>query len=163
MCHQDRCRVIRAVIAAGIATAALTVAGPSSPMAAEPIATLRGGVISDTLAAPRMPAVENRDLKRARNYPEQPPIIPHSIRDYQVDVNANKCMTCHSRKAVERSQAPMISVTHFMDRDGQVLGVVSPRRYFCKQCHVIQVQARPLIENTFKDVDAVVQDIKKGE
>lgn len=163
MRHQDRCRVIRAVIAAGIAIAVLTVVGPSSSMAAEPIATLRGGPIPDAPTPPRMPAVENRDLKRVRSYPEQPPIIPHSIRDYQVDVNANKCMTCHSRTAVERSQAPMISVTHFMDRDGQVLGVVSPRRYFCNQCHVTQVQVRPLIENTFKDVDAVVHDIKKGE
>jgi hypothetical protein len=36
------------------------------------------------------------------------------------------------------SQAPMASVAHFMDRDGNFLAVVSPRRHLCDQCHVVQ-------------------------
>jgi cytochrome c-type protein NapB len=32
----------------------------------------------------------------------------------------------------------MVSITHFMDRDGQFLASVSPRRFFCTECHVPQ-------------------------
>jgi cytochrome c-type protein NapB len=103
-------------------------------------------------------------LRQGRSYPEQPPVIPHSIRGYQIDLNSNKCLLCHSRKAAELSQAPMVSVTHFMDRDGQVLASVSPRRFFCTQCHVTQLRVRPLTGNTFIDVDSLITGVgkKKG-
>ena len=39
-----------------------------------------------------------------------------------------------------------------MDRDGQMLADVSPRRYFCTACHVPQADAQPLVDNTFKDM-----------
>lgn len=107
---------------------------------------------------PRMPQVENTDIKRARNYPMQPPTIPHKIDGYQVDLNSNKCLSCHSRRRTEESQAPMVSVTHYMDRDGNFLAEVSPRRYFCNQCHVPQTNARPLVENTFRDVDEILRN-----
>ena len=137
---------------------------PSTAIAEDPIATLRNWVINEEPMPPRMPKVSNSDLRQGRNYPEQPPIIPHSIRGYQIDLNSNKCLTCHSRKATELSQAPMVSVTHFMDRDGQVLASVSPRRFFCTQCHVTQLRVRPLIGNTFIDVDSLITGVgkKKG-
>lgn len=91
------------------------------------------------------------DVRRMRNYPEQPPIIPHSIDGYQLTVNTNRCLSCHKREFTEGSGAPMISITHFMDRDGQVLADVTPRRYFCTQCHVQQTDARPLVPNRFED------------
>ena len=84
------------------------------------------------------------DVRLRRNYPDQPPIIPHAIEGYALDLNANKCMSCHARKFTEQSQAPMISVTHFQDRDGNTLGALSPRRYVCLACHVPQTEARPL-------------------
>ena len=43
----------------------------------------------------------------------------------------------------------MVSVTHYMDRDGNFLADVSPRRYFCEQCHVVQTDANPLLANEF--------------
>ncbi len=138
------------------------VLGAGQAFSQDRTATLRGADIATEPAAPSMPRVENKDLKRARNYPEQPPTIPHKIRGYQVDLNTNRCLTCHSRAAVEQSQGPMVSVTHFMDRDGQVRAAVSPRRYFCLQCHVPQTDARPLVGNTFKDVDAVITGRKGG-
>jgi nitrate reductase (cytochrome), electron transfer subunit len=95
------------------------------------------------------------DKRRMRNYPEQPPVIPHSIDGYQLTLNTNSCLSCHKREYTESSGAPMISVTHFMDRDGQVLSDVTPRRYFCTQCHVQQTDAHPLVNNTFQDVTAV--------
>lgn len=92
------------------------------------------------------------DVRRMRNYPEQPPVIPHSIDGYELSINANRCMSCHQRQFTEGSGAPMISITHFMDREGQVLSDVTPRRYFCLQCHVIQTDAQPLVPNTFRDM-----------
>lgn len=125
--------------------------------AGDNIDALRGDVgLTTEPAAPRMAEVENQDLRRARNYPMQPPTIPHKIDNYQVDLNTNKCLSCHSRRRTEESQAPMVSVTHYMDRDGNFLAEVSPRRYFCEQCHVVQTDARPLVENTFQDVDELL-------
>jgi cytochrome c-type protein NapB len=105
--------------------------------------------------AGRAPA--RRHHRRERNYPEQPPTIPHSIRGYLVDINANKCLTCHSRASSARTQAPMISITHYMDRDGQALAAVAPRRYFCTQCHVPQKEVQPLVGNTFETIDQILQ------
>ena len=76
-------------------------------------------------------AADHGRRRRRRNYPDQPPLIPHSIEGYALDLNANKCLSCHSSKFTEQSQAPMISVTHYQDRDGNFLGGVAPRRYAC--------------------------------
>jgi cytochrome c-type protein NapB len=133
------------------------VAAAGAALAQGAIATMRQGTPLDANApvAP-IPAVVNADIRQVRNYPEQPPLIPHHIDNYQIDLNANKCLSCHSRTAVAVSQAPMVSVTHFMNREGQVLAAVTPRRYFCTQCHVTQTEARPIVDNTFIDVDAVL-------
>ncbi|RCU51687.1 nitrate reductase cytochrome c-type subunit [Corallincola luteus] len=123
------------------------------------VATLRGSTeLTEQGKPPMMAPVVNEDVKLQRAYPMQPPIIPHKIDGYQVDLNSNKCLSCHSRKRTAESQAPMVSVTHFMDRDGNFLADVSPRRYFCQQCHVTQDKVKPLIENEFKDVDLVLKE-----
>ena len=123
---------------------------------AEPLATLRGAEINEEPQAPALGEPINSDLRQGRNYPEQPPVIPHKVRNYQVDLNTNKCMTCHSRTKIEESQAPMVGVTHFVDREGQVRAFFSPRRFFCDQCHVTQHEVRPLTGNTFVDVDKLI-------
>jgi nitrate reductase (cytochrome), electron transfer subunit len=105
--------------------------------------------------APPLDRPVTDDVRRKRNYPEQPPVIPHSIDGYQLTLNTNRCMSCHKREFTEGSGAPMISVTHFMDRDGQVLSDISPRRYFCTTCHVQQTDARPLVPNLFQDANDV--------
>ena len=129
---------------------------------AEPqVATLRGDMNLDQEGhSPRMAPQENEDLKRHRDYPMLAPTIPHKIEGYKIDLNSNKCMSCHARRNVEDSQAPMVSVTHFMDRDGQFLADVSPRRYFCNQCHVPQLEVAPLVGNEFKDVETVIKTMK---
>lgn len=125
---------------------------------AEGIATLRGSAaLNEEGKAPAMTKVQNEDIKRKRDYPMQPPTIPHKIDNYQVDLNSNKCLSCHSRDRAEEAQAPMISVTHYMNRDGNFLADVSPRRYFCGQCHVTQQDTKPLIENEFKDVKELIK------
>lgn len=119
--------------------------------------------INEEATAEPIADVVNSDVRQVRNYPDQPPIIPHKTDNYQIDLDANKCLTCHSRTAVEVSQAPMISVTHFMDREGQTLATVSPRRYFCTQCHITQTDAKPLVANTFVDVDAVLDYVRSQQ
>ncbi|MGL5947859.1 MAG: nitrate reductase cytochrome c-type subunit [Aeromonas sp.] len=90
-----------------------------------------------------------------RDFVHQPPLVPHDVRGYQVDKNVNKCLSCHSFKNATRMKATKISPTHFMTRDGQVLGDVSPLRYFCLQCHVPQADTKPLVGSQFKPVDAL--------
>lgn len=150
----------RACLTIGTIALAVFAGFVSTSQAEEPIATLRGLPLDQEPKAPEIPKQSKTELRQVRNYPEQPPIIPHSIRNYDIDLNNNRCMNCHSRKAIERSQAVMISVTHYMDRDGQVLSTLAPRRYFCTQCHVTQLETAPLVDNIFKDADSLDQ---KGE
>ena len=100
--------------------------------------------------------VDNRDMRRERAYPMQPPTIPHAIDGYQLDRNVNKCMDCHARSRAEEFQAVPVSVTHYMDRDENFLAAISPRRYFCTACHVVQHDAKPLVPNEFVDVDTLI-------
>lgn len=88
-------------------------------------------------------------------YVYQPPLIPHKIRGYELSTNANKCLSCHSFKKSVESGATKISVTHYATREGQVLSDVSPRRYFCLQCHVTQSEAGVLVENDFQKVHSL--------
>ena len=104
----------------------------------------------ETKPAP-LPKPVNDDQRRARSYPAQPPVIPHQIDNYQVDLRFNKCMDCHGRSRTQESGAPMVSVTHYMDRDNNMRNEISPRRYFCTQCHVAQSDAKVTVKNTFVD------------
>jgi cytochrome c-type protein NapB len=121
-------------------------------LAAEPPRLVGPTPFAKAPAAPPFAKPITDDVRRMRAYPEQPPVIPHAIQGYQLTLTANRCLSCHRRQFVEGSGAPMISVTHFMDRDGQMLADVSPRRYFCLQCHVSQTDAKPLVDNTFVDM-----------
>jgi len=126
---------------------------------ADEIATLRNGTPIDSEADPgAIPQVYDGDIKTKRNYPMQPPLIPHATRDYDVNLQVNKCMACHARRRTEESQAPMISVTHYMDREGNFLAEISPRRYFCNQCHVNQTITRDVPENDFQDMDELIEE-----
>jgi nitrate reductase (cytochrome), electron transfer subunit len=132
-----------------------------------PIATnldaMRRGVPIDQESTPlAMARVDNSDIRRERAYPMQPPTIPHSIDNYEVDKNYNRCLMCHTRSNAAKFQAPAISVTHYLDRGGHVLAQIAPRRYFCIQCHVVQTDAKPLVANTFKDEQSVIDATTKN-
>ena len=114
------------------------------------------------VAAPPFFAEVTDDVRRGRNYPDQPPVIPHSIRDYEINLNVNECLTCHSRPFTQATQAPQISTTHYQDRDGQILATVAPRRYVCTSCHVPQSTAAPLVENRFEDIDTILERTRRG-
>ncbi|HZW12461.1 MAG TPA: nitrate reductase cytochrome c-type subunit [Noviherbaspirillum sp.] len=136
---------------------ALFLLAPLVAPAAEFQDKMRGPTALDqTTQPPTLVNPDNSDVRRSRNYAMQPPVVPHKIEGYQIDKNANRCMMCHARTRTQESQAPMISVTHFMDREGNFLAELSPRRYFCLQCHVPQANLNPLVNNQFVDVDTML-------
>lgn len=126
-------------------------------MAAEMVDSLRGKGLAESSAPP---PVQNYQRDRApipRDYVQQPPLVPHKIDGYRIDTKSNKCLTCHSWANYRESGATKISQTHFSDREGNDLSNISARRYFCTQCHVPQVDAKPLVENTFEPVQVLKQ------
>jgi nitrate reductase (cytochrome), electron transfer subunit len=111
--------------------------------------------LTDTTQPPRLGTQVNDDDRQPRNYPAQPPVIPHRTDGYQVDRNFNKCLDCHARARTEFSGAVPVSASHYMDRSGKVLEQISSRRYFCNQCHVPQeANARPFVRNGFQGLPA---------
>ena len=123
---------------------------------AEQVTSLRGANPLDE--APKKPAslkVQDDRKPITRDYVQQPPLIPHHIKGYKINHKFNKCLTCHSWSNYKDAGATKISQTHFSDRDNNVLSNIAPRRYFCTQCHVPQVDAPPLVENTFDPLQTI--------
>lgn len=135
-----------ALLLAAVAVPALTLEAQTP----EP-QSLRGDApVEDAPPAPEVKK-QNIDPNRfTRAYRQQPPLIPHKIDRYQVNVKVNQCLRCHDWPYNVEEGAPKISETHYIDRNGVALDKVARARWFCTQCHVPQVNARALIDNTFK-------------
>jgi cytochrome c-type protein NapB len=134
-------------------------AAPAAPLTD----AMRGSVaLDDEPRPPPLANQENKDVRRNRAFAMQPPTIPHRIDGYQVDRNANRCVGCHSRTRIEETRAIPIPATHYMDRDGTLRGDISPRRYFCTQCHVPQDEVKPLVDNAYQDFEALSRSAPKG-
>ena len=142
---------------------ALAAISAAAQVAVPTLQGLRGATPLDMESRPApLPRTVNDDVRRARSHPAQPPVIPHQIDNYQVDLRFNKCMDCHGRGRTQESQAPMVSVTHFQDRDGQIRQEISPLRYFCTACHVPQTDVRLPVKSTFQDFYDVRPDAPAG-
>ncbi len=119
--------------------------------------SLRGDVELDQANPP--PAVVKQEMPPdgmfGRAYRQQPPLIPHRIDGYQVTKDFNQCMTCHDWPANLKAGAPKVSETHYNDREGQRLDRIAGTRYFCTQCHVPQLDAKPLVRSTFENATEV--------
>lgn len=151
-------RALLVIVAAAAAFSALAQQAPSVATG-KALHGLRGPTPLEAESRPApLPRTINDDQRRARSHPAQPPVIPHQIDNYQLDLRFNKCMDCHGRSRVGESQAPMVSVTHFQDRDGNIRQEIAPRRYFCTSCHVPQADVRPPVKNTFQDFYEVQPD-----
>jgi len=122
--------------------------------------SLRGDTpLTEEPHAPTLQDPPKDHAPEARNYLHQPPLIPHTIRDYNITRTHNKCMECHSWQRYREFGATKISMTHFRDRSGTDLASVSPLRYFCTQCHVPQTDVKPLVGNSFRPVEAIKQSV----
>jgi nitrate reductase (cytochrome), electron transfer subunit len=95
--------------------AALIVMPAATAAVGQTFSALRGSTpLNQEGPAPPMTPEQNTSVREPRNYPEQPPVIPHSIEGYEISLRANKCLSCHARTRVQESQAPMISIMHFL-------------------------------------------------
>ena len=116
------------------------------------LATLRGAPVSaqdNTVTGEGLKvALETAPLER--NFADQPPVVSHPVDDYPITKSTNKCMDCHSRENYKKEKATQISKTHYEAANGKILSSVSSRRHFCVQCHIPQVDAKPLVTNTFQ-------------
>ena len=134
----------------------IAIAGFSLQAVSGNLESLRGSAqLDENSTAPEHKKYAKDGEPIARDYVQQPPLVPHKIDDYKVNLKSNKCLSCHSWKNYREKGATKISQTHFESRDDKVLANVSARRYFCTQCHVPQVNAPPLVENKFVPVTAI--------
>ncbi|MBL8470974.1 MAG: nitrate reductase cytochrome c-type subunit [Rhodocyclaceae bacterium] len=124
--------------------------------AAQPVVkSLRGDTPILSESSPGNFRQERDHAPAPRDYVQQPPLIPHTINNYQITKNFNKCMDCHAWSKAPETKATKVSLTHFKDREGTELSNISPRRYFCTQCHVPQTDATPLVGNTFQRAEGL--------
>ena len=85
-----------------------------------------------------------------RSYKIQPPMIPHKIEKEKITIKTNTCLKCHSEKNYKKEKAPKIGDSHYLDRDGNETKTVASRRWFCNQCHAVQLSGEPLVQNDFE-------------
>ncbi|MCL2076439.1 MAG: nitrate reductase cytochrome c-type subunit [Betaproteobacteria bacterium] len=116
------------------------------------LVTLRGAPVSAQEKAPTGDGLKKvRDTNPTDlNFTDQPPLVSHAVDKYTITINANKCMDCHSLENYRKEKTTRVPTSHFVSADGKTLPNLSPRRYFCVQCHVPQVDAKPLVANTFQ-------------
>ncbi|MGC8201340.1 nitrate reductase cytochrome c-type subunit [Aliiroseovarius sp. PTFE2010] len=124
------------------------VAGAALAQSATDVRSLRGTDIDQANAVDDIhKQIEGR---MPRNYRQQPPLVPHSIDQYQMDLRTNQCLSCHDWTVAGERGAPTLSMTHYLDREGNQLDTVAGTRWFCNQCHVPQANAPALVDNIFK-------------
>lgn len=140
-------RISRKSIMAGVLLAA-AVALPLG--AAAQVVSLRGD--AELNAGSSEPGRFKQETSQGgfkRAWKLQPPTIPHNIDNDRITLKENTCLNCHSEANFKKEKAPRIGDSHFLDRDGNLQKDMSQRRHFCNQCHVPQMDASPLVENTF--------------
>jgi nitrate reductase (cytochrome), electron transfer subunit len=153
-------RIMRKIIASLLALIATCAFAAETQAPIGKYDPLRGPIAVNEEGRPApLATTENKDVKRTRSYAMQPPTIPHSIDNYQIDRFANRCLMCHSRSQAGESQATPVGITHYLDRAGNFLADISPHRYFCDTCHVVQMDTTPavVVRNTFEDAESLAR------
>jgi len=139
--------VCRTMTGALIAMAIVATVGQAF---AQEVKSLRGASqIEEDNAAPKV-YQQDTSGRFAKAYRQQPPLIPHKISSYEIDLKVNQCMRCHDWPGNVEAGAPKISETHYVNRDGVALDHVARTRWLCTQCHVPQANAPALVGNTFE-------------
>ena len=138
-------RTLKILVGAAIAVAVISCAQFAG------VSSLRGADVSTTDVAPvdlkvyagKRPG-SGAPIERA--FKGQPPLIPHAIDNFdEITVESNQCMECHGMDSYQKKNAPRIGDTH-LDAGKKL---VTMDRYQCNTCHVPQVDAKPLVDNTF--------------
>lgn len=127
--------------------------GQMGGAAADDVKSLRDSAASAPDKAPDIYKVQD-GVKLERAYRQQPPLVPHATEKYEIDLKVNQCLRCHEWPYSDQEKAPKISDLHYIDRNGVRQDTVNGNRYVCTQCHVPQVDAKPLVENKFQPAAA---------
>ena len=136
-----------------ILAAALTaISGWSIAQQAAGVQTLRGADVAVADKAPdekiypgKKPGVQKLI---ARTFKGQPPLVPHATDNFdEITVTENQCLDCHGQENYKEKKSPKLLDSHLVaSGTGKVLML---DRYQCNSCHVAQVNAKPLVVNTF--------------
>ena len=136
-----------------ILAAALTaISGWSIAQQAAGVQTLRG---ADAAVADKAPDDKIYPGKKpgvqkliARTFKGQPPLVPHATDNFdEITVTENQCLDCHGLENYKEKKSPKLLDSHLVaSGTGKVLML---DRYQCNSCHVAQVDAKPLVANTF--------------
>ncbi len=114
------------------------------------VRSLRGGLAPDAPSRVFEKRKQDTNAKGfGRAWKLQPPLISHKIDKDRINLNENTCLSCHAEEETVFSGAPPTPPSHSLDARGKKVEGVSRLRYFCTQCHVPQVRAEPLVENSF--------------
>jgi cytochrome c-type protein NapB len=159
--------ILNLVMLALLATTLVAVAAMAAPPAGQPapalapaepvnLQSLRGETPIDKTSDSDISKLNRDSPPLPRSSSVEPPLIPHSIRGYQITKNFNKCMDCHAWDKTRESGATRVSETHFKGYDGRKLDNISPRRYVCTTCHVPVGNAPPLVVNSFQPAPELV-------
>ena len=136
-----------------ILAAALTaISGWSIAQQVAGVQTLRG---ADAAMADKAPDEKIYPGKKpgvqkliARTFKGQPPLVPHATDNFdEITVTENQCLDCHGLENYKEKKSPKLLDSHLVaSGTGKVLML---DRYQCNSCHVAQVDAKPLVANTF--------------
>ncbi len=94
---------------------------------------------------PTSPPGETTNLERTYN--GAPPLVPHSVVEFNISRSANDCLDCHleGQEVEEGHVATKVPPSHYVDeysgehKNEQVTGMT----YNCLQCHVPQSAEEP--------------------
>ncbi len=87
----------------------------------------------------------------ARSFPQQPPLVPHTVDGYGIAPGDNSCLDCHISDEFKGKKMPKMSDSHFLKASmAGAEPAVDMQRWQCDSCHVPQVDAKPLVDNDFK-------------
>lgn len=141
-----------------LATLAIAAVGCASVV---PLKPMRGTDVAAADKAPDIKAFSNKTpgvgeaRLIARTIQGQPPMVPHAIEKYvPLTVDENACLDCHITDELRGQKVPKMGPSHFskVARRSDGSPEVSMDRFQCDTCHVVQADAKPLVDNRFVGV-----------
>ncbi|HTY03941.1 MAG TPA: nitrate reductase cytochrome c-type subunit [Rhodocyclaceae bacterium] len=141
-----------------LATLLATIVGCATFSAPAP---MRG---ADVAAPDHAPDVKAYDAKIpgvgqphmiVRTFVGQPPLVPHDVEKYlPITQDDNACLECHITDELRGQKIPKAGQSHFSTTRKRADGSpdIEMARFQCNNCHVPQVDAKPLVDSLFVGV-----------
>jgi len=124
-------------------------------IASQQVNSMRGSEVSAADQAPaerkyqgEMPGAQ-KIIKRT--FKGQPPLIPHTTDNFdEITIADNPCLACHMSGEFNGKKIPKVAASHLLTAAAGAEPALDMTRWQCNSCHVAQVDAKPLVGNTFK-------------